>query len=209
MPSKSQSSKTKQSASGISKTSAKTKAASKKTTAKKSGTSLPKKSTPTSSKRKGTAVTGGLKVGNRAPAFSLPDEKGRVVTLSELGGKKVVLYFYPKDDTPGCTKEACSFRDDIQDIRKKGAVVFGVSPDSVLSHQKFSNKFDLNFPLLSDETKGMIQKYGVWKEKSLYGRKYMGIERTTVLIDEDGIISRIFPKVKVDGHVAEVLEALG
>ena len=192
-----------------SKTAAKAKATSKKPVKRTTPTSVKKQSNATSSTKKVKIAAGGLKVGSRAPAFSLPNEKGRVVKLSELRGKKVVLYFYPKDDTPGCTKEACSFRDDIQAVRKKGGVVYGVSPDSVLSHQKFSKKFDLNFPLLSDETKGMIQKFGVWKEKSLYGRKYMGIERTTVLIDEDGIISHIFPKVKVDGHVAEVLEALG
>jgi len=132
-----------------------------------------------------------------------------MVKLSELQGKKVVLFFYPKDDTPGCTKEACSFRDGLPDMRKKGAVVFGVSADSVESHQKFSKKFELNFPLLSDESKTTIQAYGVWKEKSMYGRKYMGIERTTVLIAKDGTISHVFPKVKVDGHFSEVLEALG
>jgi len=132
-----------------------------------------------------------------------------MVKLSELQGKKVVLFFYPKDDTPGCTKEACSFRDGLPDMRKKRAVVFGVSADSVESHQKFSKKFELNFPLLSDESKTTIQAYGVWKEKSMYGRKYMGIERTTVLIAKDGTISHVFPKVKVDGHFSEVLEALG
>ena len=209
MPSKSQSSKTKKPVSGASKTSAKTKAISKKPTARKSAASVTKKRSSTSSKRKTTAIVGGLKVGNRAPAFSLPNEKGRMVKLSELHGKKVVLFFYPKDDTPGCTKEACSFRDGLPDMRKKGAVVFGVSADSVESHQKFSKKFELNFPLLSDESRATIQAYGVWKEKSMYGRKYMGIERTTVLIAKDGTINHVFPKVKVDGHFAEVLEALG
>jgi thioredoxin-dependent peroxiredoxin len=149
-----------------------------------------------------------LVVGQPAPAFTLPDDSGKVVNLSDFRGKKVVLYFYPKDDTPGCTREACDFRDGIQDIRKKGAVVFGVSADSVSSHRKFSDKFQLNFPLLSDESKAMLQAYGVWKEKSLYGRKFMGIERTTVLIKEDGTIARVFPKVKVDGHFSEVLKAL-
>jgi peroxiredoxin Q/BCP len=160
-------------------------------------------------KKKTTAATGGLKVGNRAPAFSLPNEIGKVVKLSDLKGKKIVLFFYPKDNTPGCTQEACSFRDGLQAIRKKGAVVLGVSADSVASHQKFSKKFDFNFPLLSDESKAMIQAYGVWKEKSMYGRKYMGTERTTVVIGKDGIISHLFPKVKVNGHYEEVLEALG
>ena len=144
------------------------------------------------------------------PLFPCPMKKGNVVKFSELRkGEKIVLFFYPKDDTPGCTKEACSFRDGLQAIRKKGAVVLGVSADSVASHQKFSQKFDFNFPLLSDESKSMIQAYGVWKEKSMYGRKYMGIERTTVLIAKDGSISRVFPKVKVEGHYEEVLDALG
>ncbi|WNM60089.1 thioredoxin-dependent thiol peroxidase [Candidatus Nitrospira allomarina] len=149
-----------------------------------------------------------MQVGDPAPAFSLPDDTGRIVNSSELRGKKVVVYFYPKDDTPGCTTEACCFRDGIQELRKSGAVVFGVSADSVSSHRKFSDKFQLNFPLLSDESKAMIQAYGVWKEKSMYGRKYMGIERTTVVINEDGTIRSIFPKVKVNGHFTEVLQAL-
>ena len=209
MPSNSQSSKAKKPASSSSKTAVKAKVTPKKATVTKSAQSLNKKSTSTSSKGKIATVTGGLKVGIRAPAFSLPNEKGQVVKLSDLKGKKVVLFFYPKDNTPGCTKEACSFRDGLQAIRKKGAVVLGVSADSVASHQKFSQKFDFNFPLLSDESKAMIQTYGVWKEKSMYGRKYMGIERTTVLIAKNGTISHMFPKVKVDGHYEEVLEALG
>ena len=194
--------------SGIAKAVAKKKPISKKATAQKSTPTVTAKNTSISSKEKAVTVTSGLKVGSRAPAFSLPNEKGQVVKLSDLKGKKVVLFFYPKDDTSGCTKEACSFRDGLQAIRKKGAVVLGVSGDSVASHQKFSQKYDFNFPLLSDESKAMIQKYGVWKEKSMYGRKYMGIERTTVLIAKDGTISHVFPKVKVDGHYEEVLEAL-
>ena len=149
-----------------------------------------------------------LKVGKKAPAFSLPNQDGKVVSLSDYKGKKVVLYFYPKDDTPGCTKESCDFRDGIKDIRDFGAEVLGVSGDSVESHKKFAKKFDLNFPLLSDESKTMIRAYGVWKEKSLYGRKYMGIERTTIIIDEEGKIDDIFSKVKVDGHLEEVLSEL-
>ena len=187
-------------------------ATAKKTTprsAKKTAPLSPsKKSPPATSNNRTSRRSGSLKIGSRAPAFSLPNEKGQLVKLSELKGKQVVLFFYPKDDTPGCTKEACSFRDGLQAIRKKGAVVFGVSADSVDSHQRFSKKFSLNFPLLSDESKATIQAYGVWKEKSMYGRKYMGIERTTVLIDKDGTIMRVFPKVKVDGHYAEVLDAL-
>lgn len=149
-----------------------------------------------------------LQAGDPAPGFSLPDETGKTVSLSAFRGKKVVLYFYPKDNTPGCTTEACSFRDTLQNLKKKGAVLLGVSADSVSSHRKFSDKFQLNFPLLSDESKMMIQAYGVWKEKTLYGRKFMGIERTTVVINEEGTIKRIFPKVKVNGHIAEVIQAL-
>ncbi len=128
--------------------------------------------------------------------------------LSDFKGKKVVLYFYPKDDTPGCTKESCAFRDGLDEIHTSGAVVLGVSGDSVESHKKFTKKFNLNFPLLSDEKKTMLQAYGVWKEKSLYGRKFMGIERTTFIIDEQGKIDDIFQKVKVNGHLEEVLAEL-
>jgi len=153
-------------------------------------------------------ATSDLKVGQKAPDFTVMDDKGEKVKLADLKGKKVVLYFYPKDDTPGCTKEACAFRDGIDKIKKRGAVVLGVSADSVESHKKFKSKFDLNFPLLADSDKKMIEAYGVWKEKSMYGKKYMGIERTTFVIDEKGKIAHIFPKVKVDQHYDEVLEAL-
>jgi peroxiredoxin Q/BCP len=149
-----------------------------------------------------------LKVGQKAPDFTVMNDNGEKVKLSDFKGKKVVLYFYPKDDTPGCTKEACAFRDGISEMKKKGAVVLGVSADSVESHKKFKSKFDLNFPLLADTDKKIIEGYGVWKEKSMYGKKYMGIERTTFVIDEQGKISHIFPKVKVDQHYDEVLKAL-
>lgn len=149
-----------------------------------------------------------LTVGKKAPDFTAADDQGKEVSLKELKGKKVILYFYPKDDTPGCTKEACAFRDGIAQIKKKGAVVLGVSADSVDSHGKFKKKFDLIFSLLSDTDKKLIQDYGVWKEKSMYGKKYMGIERTTVIIDEQGKVARLFPKVKVDGHFDEVMGAL-
>jgi peroxiredoxin Q/BCP len=149
-----------------------------------------------------------LKVGQKAPDFTLADDGGQKVKLSDFKGKKVVLYFYPKDDTPGCTKEACSFRDGFDAIKSRGAVVLGVSADSVDSHKKFKSKFELNFPLLADPDKKMIESYGVWKEKSMYGKKYMGIERTTFVIDPQGKISHIFPKVKVAEHYDEVLEAL-
>jgi thioredoxin-dependent peroxiredoxin len=149
-----------------------------------------------------------LKVGDKAPAFTLAAGDGTTVALKDLKGKKVVLYFYPKDDTSGCTKEACTFQENLASVKKKGAVVLGMSADSVDSHARFASKYDLNFPLLSDEKKEVLKKYGVWKEKSMYGRKFMGIERTTIIIDESGKISHIFQKVKVDGHVDEVLAAL-
>lgn len=149
-----------------------------------------------------------LKVGDPAPDYSLPSNSGKTISLKDFRGKKVVLYFYPKDDTPGCTKEACSFRDNLAKVRRKGAEVFGISADSVKSHQKFSEKYNLPFPLLSDETKEVIKAYDVWKQKSFLGKKYMGIERTTFIIDENGKIFHIFPKVKVDGHVEEVIKQL-
>ena len=155
-----------------------------------------------------SAAKGDLKVGQKAPDFTVLNDKGEKVKLSDLKGKKVVLYFYPKDDTPGCTKEACAFRDGIDAIKRKGAVIIGVSADSVESHQKFKKKFDLNFPLLADTDKKIVEAYGTWKEKSMYGKKYMGIERTTFVIDEQGKISQVFPKVKVDQHYDEVLAAL-
>jgi peroxiredoxin Q/BCP len=150
-----------------------------------------------------------LTVGSKAPDFSLPDGSGGTVSLKLLKGKTVILYFYPKDNTSGCTKEACDFRDNIKVIAKKGGVVVGVSADSVASHKKFADKFELPFPLASDEKKELVKKYGVWKEKSMYGRKFMGIERTTFVIDGGGIITHIFPKVKVGGHVDELVALLG
>lgn len=149
-----------------------------------------------------------LKVGEKAPDFTLPDDQGKPVSLSDFKGKKVVLYFYPKDDTPGCTKEACSFRDGFREIQKRGAVVLGVSADSIESHKKFRDKYRLNFPLLSDPEKKMLQAYGVWKKKSFMGKSFMGIERTTFVIDAEGKITKIFPKVQVDRHCEEVLQVL-
>jgi len=149
-----------------------------------------------------------LKPGDKAPDFSLINDEGNKVSLKDFKGKKVILYFYPKDDTSGCTKEACSFRDNIKIINKKNAVVIGVSKDDTKSHQKFKKKYDLPFTLLSDENLEMLKKYDVWKEKSMYGKKYMGIERTTYIIDEKGKIQDIFNKVKVDGHTDEVLEKI-
>ena len=147
-----------------------------------------------------------LQVGSPAPIFSVQDQLGREVTLKDFAGKKVVLYFYPKDHTPGCTQESCDFRDHHSQFLKAGAVVFGVSRDSVRSHQSFIEKHSLPFSLLSDETGKMCEAYGVWKEKSMYGKKYMGIERTTVIIGKTGLIEGYFPKVSVKGHVGAVLE---
>jgi peroxiredoxin Q/BCP len=147
-----------------------------------------------------------IEEGKKAPDFKLPDDKGNEVSLSSFKGKKVVLYFYPKDNTPGCTKEACGFRDSFPEFENVNAVILGVSGDSVASHQKFKNKHELPFTLLSDENKEIIEKYGVLKEKSMFGKTFMGIERTTVVIDENGNVQKIFPKVKVNGHVEEVLQ---
>ena len=149
-----------------------------------------------------------LAVGQPAPDFRLPSDTGEEVSLSHFRGKKIVLYFYPKDDTPGCTTEACAFRDGFSQIAEKGAIILGVSPDSVASHQAFKSKFNLNFPLLSDVNKEVVQKYGVWKERSMYGHSFMGVERTTCIMDEEGRIAKIFPKVSVSEHYAEVLDAL-
>jgi thioredoxin-dependent peroxiredoxin len=149
-----------------------------------------------------------LKEGAKAPAFSLPSDDGGTVALEDLKGKKVVLYFYPKDDTSGCTAEACEFRDSWAAVKKKGAVVLGVSPDGVKSHGKFREKYDLPFPLLADEDHAVAEAYGAWGEKSMYGRKYFGILRTTFVIDEAGRVAKVFEKVKPKGHAAEVLAAL-
>jgi peroxiredoxin Q/BCP len=146
--------------------------------------------------------------GDRAPDFSLKADNGTTVTLKSLAGKNVVLFFYPKDNTPGCTKEACGFRDAFPRFEGIDAVILGVSPDSLESHRKFKQKFDLPFPLLADEGHRLADSFGVWKQKSMYGLKFMGIERTTVIIDRKGRIARIFPKVKVPGHVDEVEKAV-
>jgi len=148
-----------------------------------------------------------LSVGDAAPSFALPATGGQTISLESLAGKKVVLYFYPKDDTSGCTKEAQAFNELHDRFEAVGAVVIGVSPDGIESHEKFQAKYGLGFPLVSDEEKAMLEAYGVWVEKSMYGRKYMGVERTTFLIDGEGKIVRIWPKVKVPGHAEEVLEA--
>lgn len=149
-----------------------------------------------------------LAEGDAAPPFSLPADDGSTVSLAALGGTPVVLYFYPKDDTSGCTTEACEFRDAFPRFAKSGARVLGVSPDSVASHVKFKKKYELPFTLLADADHAVAQAYGVWKRKSMYGRSYMGIERTTFVIDERGRIARIFHKVKPAGHAEAVREAV-
>ena len=149
-----------------------------------------------------------LKEGDFAPDFAAATNGGGEVSLADYKGKHVVLYFYPKDDTPGCTKEACGFRDSFAALTKKGAVVLGVSPDAVRSHDKFVEKFKLPFPLLADEGKKIANAYGVWGEKSFMGRKYMGVHRVTFLIGPDGRIKKIWPKVKPEEHAAEVLVEL-
>ena len=149
-----------------------------------------------------------LNIGDKAPALSLPDQSGEQVSLKDFTGKQVVLYFYPKDDTPGCTKESCDFRDAITPMKKAGAVILGVSLDGKESHQKFIKKLDLPFTLLSDEEAAVSKAYGCYKEKNMYGRKYWGIERSTFVIDKAGKMKAIFRKVKVDSHVDDVLVAL-
>lgn len=146
--------------------------------------------------------------GQTAPDFTLPDQRGEDVTLSALRGKPVVLYFYPRDDTPGCTTQACAFRDARADYEAAGATVLGVSPDDVKSHARFAEKHGLEFTLLADAGAKVCGAYGVWKEKSLYGRTFLGVERTTFVIDRDGVVRKVFPRVKVNGHAGAVLDAI-
>ena len=145
-------------------------------------------------------------IGDKAPAITALDQSGKTVNLSDFLGKTVVLYFYPKDDTSGCTLEACDFRDSLGTI--DGLPIIGVSPDSIKSHAKFATKYSLNFTLLADEEKSLIGQLGLWIEKSMYGRKYMGVDRTTYIVDEKGIIVRVFRKVKPEGHAREVKDFL-
>jgi peroxiredoxin Q/BCP len=149
-----------------------------------------------------------LEEGTLAPDFTLPSDGGDEVSLSDYRGKKVVLYFYPKDDTPGCTTEACNFRDDYSQILASGAVVLGVSPDTVRSHDKFKLKYELPFALLSDPDHEVAETYGAWGEKKMYGKTYMGIIRSTFIIDEEGQIVKVFPRVRPKNHSQQVLEAL-
>lgn len=149
-----------------------------------------------------------IRPGKAAPAFHLSDQDGKKHRLSQYKGKWVVLYFYPKDNTPGCTTQACGFRDNEAELQKRGAVVLGISPDDEKSKAKFASKFDLNFPILADEGAAVCSKYGVWQEKSMYGKTYMGVVRTTFLIDPKGKVAQRFDKVKVKGHTEAVLDAL-
>ena len=149
-----------------------------------------------------------LSVGEKAPNFRSVDQDGKPVSMGDFKGQRVVLYFYPKDDTPGCTKEACSFRDDWAKFRKRKIAVLGVSVDDARSHKKFAEKFSLPFTLIADPEKTIVRDYGVWGQKSMYGRKYMGTNRVTYVIDEKGKIAAVWPKVKPDGHAEEILESL-
>ena len=153
-------------------------------------------------------MANGIAVGQAAPDFSLPDHDGHILTLGSFAGQALVLYFYPKDDTTGCTAEALDFSEKADAFNKAGAAILGVSPDPVKSHVKFRSKHDLAIPLAADESKSALEAYGVWLEKSMYGRTYMGVERTTVLIGKDGKVAKVWPKVKVKGHAEEVLAAV-
>lgn len=147
-------------------------------------------------------------IGSPAPSFTLASDSGEEVTLSDLKGSPVILYFYPRDDTPGCTKEACSFRDASQELQELGAIVLGVSPDDVASHVKFRDKYQLNFPLLADPDHRVAEQYGAWREKNMYGKQSLGIQRSTFLIDAQGTVAQVWKRVKVDGHDRQVLEAV-
>ncbi len=187
----------------------------KKSPARTSGTAkaAPKahanaKSKPAAKRPAKPAASAGPQAGDKAPAFRLRDDAGALRSLKDFAGRTLVLYFYPKDDTPGCTQESCDFRDNLNRLASAGAAVAGVSADTVESHAKFKKKHGLNFPLLSDPDHEALEAYGVWQEKSLYGRKFMGIVRTTFVIDGKGVIRKVFPKVSVKGHVDEVLAAI-
>lgn len=149
-----------------------------------------------------------IEPGVKAPAFTATTDSGKKIKLSDFKGKLVVLYFYPKDDTPGCTKEACAFRDANDALQERGAVVLGVSPDDEKSHAKFRDKFSLNFPLLADPDHAIADAYGAWREKNMYGKKSMGVQRSTYLIDKDGKVAKVWKRVSVDGHDVAVLEAI-
>ena len=196
---------------------AKKKIAKKKTAKKKTAKKSVKKKAPVKKKpakkapkaaKSSAAPESLLKAGDSAPSFKLQTDSGEWVSLEEFRGKTVVLYFYPKDDTPGCTQESCDFRDSFAKLSSKGVIVLGASKDSIGSHQKFKTKYQLPFSLLSDEAGTLCESYGVWKEKSMYGRKYMGIERSTFVIDSKGKVAKVYPKVSVTGHVEQVAKDL-
>tara|TARA_R110002167_G_scaffold240296_1_gene445521 strand:+ start:249 stop:722 length:474 start_codon:yes stop_codon:yes gene_type:complete len=149
-----------------------------------------------------------IEAGAKAPAFTLKDDAGNKVKLADLKGKPVVLYFYPRDDTPGCTKEACNFRDQYSELEKLGVALYGVSPDDAESHAQFREKYSLPFPLLVDANHAVSEKYGAWREKNMYGKKSMGIQRSTYLIDAEGKVAKVWKRVKVDGHDSKVIEAV-
>lgn len=190
----------------------KKKPAKKKPAKKSAKKTAKKKSIAKKSAKKPAAGASILAVGAKAPNFALPSDTGNTVSLKDFAGQTVVLYFYPKDDTPGCTQESCDFRDSFSRVQAKGAVVLGVSKDTVESHQRFKSKYSLPFPLLSDTSGKMLEAYKVWGEKSLYGRKFMGITRTTYVVDVDangvGTVRKAYPKVKVGGHVDQILTDL-
>ncbi len=150
-----------------------------------------------------------LKPGDKAPEFKGVDENGRNISLSDFKGKKLILFFYPKDNTPGCTAEACNLRDNYQLLKDKGFELLGVSPDSAASHQKFKSKFDLPFPLLADTDHAVLKAYGAWGPKTMYGKLFDGVNRSTFVIDENGVISKVFTKVKTGDHTSQILEAFG
>lgn len=201
---------------------AKTKGAATKTTKKKLTAKTARKKTAKAAAKKttkkktvkqaassaGSSTSGFPSTGQLAPDFELMDGSGKAHRLSDYRGRKVVLYFYPKDDTPGCTKEACGFRDTLTEFAKRNAQILGVSPDKVESHEKFARKFSLNFPLLADQDRAVAEHYGAYGEKKLYGKVTLGIKRTTFVIDEQGRLEKIFPNVKADGHEAQVLAYL-
>ncbi|WP_417744119.1 thioredoxin-dependent thiol peroxidase [Rosistilla oblonga] len=153
-------------------------------------------------------MTDWIEAGQKAPAFNLASDEGGKIRLSSLKGSPVVLYFYPKDDTPGCTKEACAFRDRSEEIKALGATVLGVSPDDTESHAKFRSKYELNFPLLADPDHKIAEAYGAWREKNMYGKKSMGIQRSTFVIDAEGKVAKVWKRVKVDGHDQHVIDAI-
>lgn len=162
----------------------------------------------TSKKETAIAATTHLKIGDKAPDFTGVDESGKAIALKNYAGKKVVLYFYPKDDTPGCTAEACSLRDNYSALRKKGIEIIGVSTDNEVSHKKFIAKYELPFKLIADTNHDLVKKYGVWGEKSMYGRKYMGIFRTTFIISEKGIIEQVISKVNTGNHAEQIMDLM-